>query len=232
MRFSRTERLLGAEAMDKLGKSKVAVFGIGGVGSYVVEALARSGVGALLLVDADKVSESNINRQLIALTSTVGMLKTEAAASRVKQINPDAKVETAAIFYGADTEHLIDLSGCSYVVDAIDSVTSKLLLIKNCKQRDIPIISVMGAGNKLHPEMFKISDISATSVCPLARVMRKELKAMGIYNLKVVYSEEQPIAPLKEEGGLSNRPVPASIAFVPSAAGLIAAGEVVRYLIK
>lgn len=231
MRFERTALLIGEENVEKLKKAHVAVFGIGGVGGYVVEALCRSGVGTLTLIDKDTVSESNINRQIIALSSTVGRLKTEVAAERAKQINPDICVHTKNVFYLPETEKEFDFSTFDYVVDAIDTVSGKLSIIQRCMEAKVPVISSMGTGNKLDPTAFKVADISKTSVCPLARVMRRELKKRGIDRVKVVYSEEEPkdSKAVDEESG---KTIPASIAFVPSVAGLIIAGEVIKDLIK
>ena len=226
--FSRTAALLGAEAVEQLKGKRVAVFGIGGVGGYVVEALARSGVGALDLIDADRVSVSNINRQIIALHSTVGQYKTEAAAARVKDIFPACEVKTYNLFYSPECD-AFDFGAYDYVVDAVDSVAAKLALVENCKKANTPIISSMGAGNKLDPTRFEVADLSKTSVCPLARVMRRELKKRGIEHLKVVYSKEEPLPSAVDEQG---KPAPASIAFVPSVVGLIIAGEVVKDLVK
>ena len=224
----RTAMLLGEEAVRKLQKARIAVFGVGGVGGYVVEALARAGVGSLDLVDSDMVSESNINRQIIALHSTVGQYKVDAAAARVRDINPQIQVKTYAVFYQADTAHLFDLSAYDFVVDAIDSVSAKVLLIINAKKAGVPVISSMGAGNKLDPTAFEISDISKTSVCPLAKVIRTRLRAEGIQHLKVVYSKERPMPP--QPTANEGKSVPASISFVPSVVGLIIAGEVVADL--
>ena len=231
MQFSRTALLIGEDGVEKLKKARVAVFGVGGVGGYVVEALARSGVGALDLVDKDTVSESNINRQIIALHSTVGQYKTEVAAARARDINPHVKVQTHNVFYLPETASTFDFSAYDYVVDAIDTVSGKLALVEQAKRCDVPIISSMGAGNKLDPTAFEVADISKTSVCPLARVMRRELKKRGIEHLKVVYSKEEPLLSLEtdEETGKS---VPGSIAFVPSVVGLIIAGEVIKDLAK
>ena len=225
--FERTAMLIGDEAVAALQQASVAVFGVGGVGSYVVEALARAGVGRLLLVDNDTVSITNINRQLVALYSTVGKLKVDVAAARVKDINPACTVETKAMFYSPDTAHEIDLSGYNYIVDAVDSVAAKVELVVRAQALGVPIISCMGAGNKLDPTRFEVADITKTSVCPLARVMRREVKVRGIRSCKVVYSKEDPVIP--PEGG---RRLPASISFVPSAAGLVLAGEVIKDLIK
>lgn len=223
--FSRTETLIGSEALKKLSRSRVAVFGIGGVGSYVVEALARAGIGNIDLIDNDDVSITNINRQIIALHTTIGEAKVDIAKKRVLEINPNIKVITHKIFFSQDNSKTFNFSNYDYVIDAIDSVSAKIELILRCKEAATPIISSMGTGNKLFPERFEISDIYKTSVCPLAKVMRTELKKRGIKTLKVVYSKETPI---KEKG----QRVPASISFVPSTAGLIIAGEVIRNLIK
>ncbi len=234
--FSRTELLLGKNAMEKLKNAKVAVFGLGGVGGYVVEALARSGVGALALVDHDTVSITNINRQLFALHSTVGQHKADAAAARAKDINPEISVTAHKVFFGPDTLDQFDFSAYSYVVDAVDTVTAKLALITAAKKANVPIISSMGTGNKLDPTKFQIADISKTSVCPLARVMRKECAKRGIKNLKVLFSTEDPAPALEatslEELPEGRRALPGSVAFVPSVAGLIIAGEVIKDLIK
>ncbi len=222
--FSRTEKLIGKAALERLKNCRVAVFGIGGVGGYVVEALARSGVGALDLIDNDRVSESNINRQIIALHSTIGKQKTEVAAARVKDINPEIKVRTHNLFFLPETADSFDFSLFDYVVDAIDTVSGKIALIERAKGANVPVISSMGTGNKLDNTRFEVADISKTSVCPLARVMRRELKKRGVEGVKVVYSKEEP-----KETGVS---VPASISFVPPVAGLVIAGEVVKDLIK
>ena len=221
--FSRTETLIGAEALKKLANSRVAVFGIGGVGGYVVEALARAGVGALDLIDNDDVNITNINRQIIALHSTVGKSKVEVAKTRILDINPGVNVRTYKTFFTPETSNEFDFSQYDYVVDAIDSVTGKIELVLKAQEINTPIISCLGTGNKLHPEMFEISDIYKTSVCPLAKVMRTELKKRGVKKLKVLYSKETPI---KHEG----QRIPASISFTPPVAGLIIAGEVVRDL--
>lgn len=224
-RYEREIMLIGDDAFQKLKNASVAVFGVGGVGSYVVEALARAGVGRLLLVDNDTVSMSNVNRQLIALTSTVGKPKVEVAAQRVHDIDPSCAVETKMMFYTPDNADEIDLSAFSYIVDAVDSVTAKIELITRAKALGIPVISCMGAGNKLDPTRFEVTDIYKTSVCPLARVMRYELRKRGVKNCKVVFSTEEPV--LSKDG----KRVPASISFVPSAAGLVAASAVVHDLI-
>ena len=231
MQFSRTALLIGEEGIEKLKNSRVAVFGVGGVGGYVVEALARSGVGSLELIDKDTVSESNINRQIIALHSTVGKLKTEVMAERVKDINPACEVSVRNLFYLPETASKFDFSSYDYVVDAIDTVSGKIALIEQAKQANVPVISSMGAGNKLDATAFEVADITKTSVCPLARVMRRELKKRGIEHLKVVYSKEEPLpSALTDEK--SGKPIPGSIAFVPSVVGLIIAGEVIKDLIQ
>ncbi len=227
--FSRTSLLIGEDKLNILRKSSVAIFGIGGVGSYTAESLARCGIGRLMLVDNDTVSSSNINRQIIALKSTVGMQKTEVMRNRIKDINPDCDVVTHSIFYTSSND--INLEGYDYIIDAIDTVTSKLILIEESKRLEIPIISSMGTGNKLDAARFKITDISKTSVCPLARVMRKKLKDRNIKNVKVIYSDETPITPTSKLTDVKKHP-PASISFVPSVPGLLIAGEVVRDLIK
>ena len=229
--FSRTELIYGKEAMERIASSHVAVFGIGGVGGYVVEALARTGVGALDLIDSDKVATSNLNRQIIATRSTIGRFKVDVAAERIADINPDCKVKTFKTFYLPETADLFDFSEYDYVVDAIDTVTGKLTLIENAKAAGVPIISSMGAGNKVNPAAFEVADIYKTSICPLAKVMRHECKKRGIKSLKVVYSKEEPRTPLEliQEG--SRRSIPGSTAFVPSVAGLIIAGEIINDLI-
>lgn len=236
-RFQRTEMLLGPEAMHRLEKARVAVFGVGGVGGYVVEALARSGVGALDLVDKDVVDETNINRQLLALSSTVGRPKVDVAAERVRDINPDCSVTAYRTFFLPETKEQFDFTQFDYVVDAIDTVTGKLLLIQCAKEAGVPVISAMGAGNKLDPTRFVVCDLFETSFDGLARVMRKECRKRGITELKVVYSEEDPLTPRSRpsdapppEPGVRQKDTPGSIAFVPSVAGLILAGEVVKDL--
>ena len=245
--FSRTQLLLGEEAMQKLAASRVAVFGIGGVGGYTVEALARSGIGALDLIDDDKICLTNINRQIFATHKTVGRYKTDVAAERIADINPDCKVQTYKTFYLPSTADEFDFTLYDYIVDAIDTVTGKLCIIKTAKAVGVPVISSMGAGNKLDPTAFEVADIYKTSVCPLAKTMRRELKKMGIDSLKVVYSKEEPIRPV-EDSEIScrsncicpsgtkrkctaRRDIPGSIAFVPSVVGLIIAGEVIKDLI-
>lgn len=233
--FSRTEMLLGSQAMQALAAAHVAVFGVGGVGGYVVEALARSGVGALTLVDADVVDRSNLNRQIIALLPDIGRPKVQVAAERVAAINPEAKVDCRQVFYAPDTADKFTMAAYTYVVDAIDSVPSKLALIQQAQAAGTPIISSMGAGNKLNPMAFRVADIYATSVCPLARVMRQKLRRLGVAELKVVYSTEEPVRcqllnELSESSAAGNLP-PSSVAFVPSAAGLLLAAEVIKDII-
>ena len=230
--FSRTRMLLGDQAQERLGKARVAVFGIGGVGGHAVEALARSGVGALDLIDSDRVVLSNLNRQIVATRDTLGMLKVEAAKARVLSINPDCQVRTYPIFYLPETADQFDFTAYDYVVDAIDTVAGKLQLIEAAKAAGTPIISSMGAGNKLDPTAFRVADISETSVCPLARVMRRELKKRGIEHVKVVYSTEPALSPAPAEEPTGRRATPGSVAFVPSVAGLILAGEVIKDIIK
>ena len=229
--FSRTALMLGEDAMKKLEYSRVAVFGVGGVGGYVVEALARSGVGAIDLIDNDTVSVSNINRQIIATTKTIGEYKVDAAKKRILEINPNARVITHKMFFMPDVSHEIDFNEFDYVVDAIDTVTGKIEIIKKATLNGVKVISSMGTGNKLDPTKLEVADIYKTSVCPLARVMRHELKKHGIKKLKVVYSKEEPLkAVIKNEESSSH--APSSNAFVPSVAGLIIAGEVIKELIK
>ena len=246
--FSRTELLIGKEGMEKLKNSRVAVFGIGGVGGYTVEALVRSGVGTLDLIDDDKVCLTNINRQIYATRKTVGKYKVDVMTERILEINPDAKVEARKCFYLPENAHEFDFSEYDYVVDAVDTVTAKLEIIMRAKECNVPVISCMGAGNKLDPTQFEVADIYKTTVCPLARVMRRELKKRGVKKLKVVYSKEQPTRPI-EDMSIScrshcvcppgtvhkcteRRDIPGSIAFVPSVAGLILAGEVIKDLTK
>ena len=229
----RTAMLVGTEAVERLKNSRVAVFGIGGVGGYAVEALARSGVGAFTLFDNDVVSESNINRQIIALYSSLGRYKTEAMRDRILDINPEAEVFLNNVFYLPENADDFDLSEYDYIIDAVDTVTAKLSIVQTALEKGIPVISSMGTGNKLHPEMFEIDDISRTSVCPLCRVMRRELKARGIFHLKVLYSREKPVDISGRSSGEvtgARRAVPGSISFVPPAAGLLIAGEVIREL--
>lgn len=232
--FSRSALLLGEEGIEKLNKSKVAVFGVGGVGGYVAEALARSGVGHFVLVDNDDVSITNINRQIIATTKTVGRDKVEVMRERILEINPEADIEIRKCFYLPENADSFDFSNYSYVVDAVDTVTAKLEIIVRAKEADVPVISSMGAGNKLDPTKFEVADIYKTSVCPLAKVMRHECKKRGIKKLKVVYSKEESMKPImnsNEEIPEGKRAIPGSVAFVPSVAGLIIAGEVVKDIV-
>lgn len=246
--FSRTELLFGKEAMDKLAGSKVAVFGIGGVGGYVCEALVRSGVGAFDLIDDDKVCLTNLNRQIIATRSTVGKYKTDVMRDRMLDINPNVEVEVHKCFFLPENADDFPWDSYDYVVDAVDTVTAKIALVMKCKEKNIPIISSMGAGNKLDGSQFKVADIYKTKVCPLAKVMRRELKKRGIRKLKVVYPEEIPTRPIEdmaiscrnncicppgaEHKCTERRDIPGSVAFVPSVAGLIIAGEVAKDLIR
>ena len=246
-RFSRLRLLIGADALEKLKDSHVAVFGIGGVGGYAAEALARSGVGAIDLIDDDKVCLTNINRQIYALTSTIGKYKVDAAKERILDINPQAAVNTYKTFFLPENAHEFDFSGYDYIVDAIDTVSGKIALIEKAKEEGVPIISSMGAGNKMDAAAFEVADIYETSVCPLAKVMRRELKKRGIESLKVVYSKEKPLAPFEDEENsckkncicppgterncAARRQIPGSNAFVPPVAGLIIAGEAVKDLI-
>lgn len=235
-KFSRTEMLFGKESMEKLLNAHVAVFGIGGVGGYVVEALVRSGIGTIDLIDNDEICETNINRQIYATTTTIGKSKVDAAKERILQINPDCKVYVHKTFYMPDTSEQFDFSEYDYIVDAIDTVTAKLELIEQAKRCNTPIISSMGTGNKLNPTMLEVSDIYKTSVCPLARIMRQELKKRKIPKLKVVYSKEIPVTPIYDENcgekSSHGRHIPGSTSFVPPTAGLIIASEVIKDLIK
>ena len=231
--FSRTGLLLGESALQRLHQSRVAVFGIGGVGGYTVEALARAGVGTIDVIDSDTVSISNLNRQLLATYDTVGMLKVEAAKARILSINPRATVNAHPIFYTPDTADQLDFSQYDYIVDAIDTVTGKLCIIQRAMEAGVKVISCMGTGNKLDPTALQVTDISKTTVCPLARIMRKELRKRGINHLKVVYSTEEALTPVgaeEEAAALGKRTIPGSTAFVPGAAGLILAGEVIKDL--
>ena len=234
-RFSREELLIGAQGLEKLQRARVAVFGIGGVGGYVVEALARSGVGALDLFDGDTVALTNINRQIIALESTVGRPKVEVARERVLQINPACQVEARQLIFAPENAGEVDFSQYDYVADAIDTVSSKIELLRLCREAGVPVISCMGAGNKLDPTAFRVAPLEKTSVCPLARVMRRELKKRGITGVKAVYSTEEALTPQAAQAGdtkgTAGRPTPGSMAFVPSVAGLILAGEIVRDLL-
>lgn len=236
-KFDRTKRLLGENAMQKLQQSHVAVFGIGGVGGHAVDALIRSGIGEITIVDSDEVAESNINRQLIATTKTVGRKKVEVMKEHLLEINPDVKVHIHDCFFLPETKDQFSFSKYDYVIDAVDTVTAKLALVEACQEVDVPIISSMGAGNKLDPTAFEVADIYKTSVCPLAKVMRRELKKRNIKHLKVVYSKEIPQEAKEDENFVSDevrarRAVPGSIAFVPSVAGLILAGEVIKDISK
>lgn len=231
--YSRTELLIGEEGMNRLKDASVMVFGVGGVGSHCIEALARSGIGTLTLVDNDRVSLTNINRQSIAYHSTVGRLKTEVMKERIRDINPNIRVRTCEAFVLPDNLQSIleSVEKPDYIVDAIDTVSAKIALAVEAEKRDIPLISSMGTGNKLHPELFEIEDLSKTSVCPLCRVMRRELKARGIIHVKVLYSREKPVdisGRTPEEDAGARRCVPGSISFVPPVAGLLIAGEVIR----
>ncbi|WDV47570.1 tRNA threonylcarbamoyladenosine dehydratase [Clostridiaceae bacterium M8S5] len=231
-RLMRTELLIGEKALEKINDSTIAVFGIGGVGGFVVEALARAGVGTLILVDFDRVDGTNINRQIIALDSTIDRLKVDVMKERIKDINSDIDVKTYPILFNKDNMGDIFDIKIDYVIDAIDMVSSKLLLIEKCKEKNIPIISSMGTGNKLNPTMLRVADIYNTSICPLARVMRRELRKRNIKDLKVVYSTEEAILREENKPKDGSRPVTASISFVPSSAGLIIASEVVKDIIK
>jgi len=229
--FLRTAMLLGEEAIAKLQKARVAIFGIGGVGGYTVEALARAGIGRIDVIDNDTVSLSNINRQILATHSTVGMPKVEAARKRILDINPNCQVVTHQVFYTPETEGQFDFTQYDYIVDAIDTVTGKLALVQNAHAVGTPIICCMGTGNKLDASAFQVADISKTSMCPLARIMRKELGKRGIRHLKVVYSQEEALTPTgweEEAAALGKRQIPGSVSFVPGAAGLILAGEVIK----
>ena len=244
--FTRTELLLGPDGIDRLAKSRVAVFGLGGVGSYVVEALVRSGIGSLDLIDDDRICLTNLNRQILATRKTVGKFKVDAAEARIQEINPKCSIRKYKTFYLPENADQFDFTEYDYVVDAIDTVSGKLRLVEDANRTGTPIISCMGTGNKLHPELLQVADIYETSICPLARVMRRELKHRGIPSLKVVYSKEPPLTPMETEENscknncicppgttrtcLQRRAVPGSTSFVPAAAGLIIAGEVVRDL--
>lgn len=230
--FSRTEILIGKESMEKIKKAKVCIFGVGGVGSFVCEGLARAGIGKFILIDNDAVSLTNLNRQLIATHKTIGKDKVDVMKERILEINPEAKVDIFKTFYMPDCKEKILDESVDYIVDAIDTVTAKVHLIMEANKLNIPIISSMGTGNKLDPTKFEITDINKTSVCPLAKVMRKELKQRGIKKLKVLYSKEEPLKVLVSEEKISKKNVPGSISFVPSVAGLIIAGEVIKDLIK
>lgn len=230
--FSRTQLLIGEEGIKKLQQSRIALFGIGGVGGYVAEALVRSGIGAIDLIDNDDVCTSNLNRQIIATHSTVGKSKVDAAEERLKDINPEVKIKKFKTFYTPETAYLFDFSKYDYVVDAIDTVSGKLSLIEESKKLNVPVISSMGAGNKLNPMAFEVADISKTSVCPLARVIRQELKKRKISKVKVVYSKEPPIKPENSDEKTIKHQIPGSTAFVPPVVGLIIASEIVKDLIN
>ena len=227
-RTSRTELLLGEDAMKALAKARVAVFGVGGVGGYAAEALARGGVGNIDIIDSDTISESNINRQIIALSSTVGQYKADAVGARIKDISPDCRVKTYRTFFLSENKDEFDFRAFDYVIDAIDTVQGKLALIECANAAGTPVISSMGTGNKLDPTMFTVADIYETSVCPLARIMRSECRKKGIKRLKVVYSKETPFVPSKALFTASGKAVPGSVSFVPPVAGFILAGEVIK----
>lgn len=228
--LERSELLIGESGITKLKNSRVAVFGIGGVGGFAVEALARSGAGAIDLIDNDKVNVSNINRQIIATRKTVGRYKTEVMKERINDVNPECKVTEHRLFFLGTPPNMLDFSLFDYVLDAIDTVSGKIAIIENAKAAGVPVLSCMGAGNKLNPALFEVADISETSACPLAKVMRRELKKRGITGVKVVYSREEPRTPLKSVSDGAKRQVAGSVAFVPSVAGLIAAGEIIKDL--
>jgi len=235
--FSRSELLLGKESTAILADKKIAVFGLGGVGSYVVEGLVRGGIGKFVLFDKDTVCLTNLNRQLIATQKTIGLPKVEIARNRILEINPEAKVVTHECFFGISNAHEFDFSDFSYIVDCIDTISSKLIIIEEAKKLKIPVISCMGTGNKLDPTRLELADINKTSVCPLARVMRQEIKKRRIKKLKVLYSREVPLTPAESEertkmDSVGGRPVPGSVSFVPSVAGLIIAGEVIKDLLQ
>ena len=230
--FTRTQMLLGKAALDRLAAAHVAVFGVGGVGGYAVEVLARSGVGAIDLIDKDVVDITNLNRQIIALHSTIGEQKVEVARRRILDINPSCRVTTFPVFYLPEVSDHFDLSPYDYVVDCIDTITAKLELIRRCHHQQIPLISSMGAANKLDATAFRVADLSKTAIDPLAKILRKKLRKEGIEHLKVVYSEEEPMMPVEPLMNEKGRPVPASNAFVPAAAGLIIGGEVIKDLTR
>ena len=230
--FSRFELLIGEEKLQQLQNSHVLVFGVGGVGGYVVEALVRSGIGHITIVDNDEVSLTNLNRQIIATREIIGKKKVEVMKERILSINPDCLVTGLEMFYLPENADTIDLTKYDYVVDAIDTITSKIELAMRCEKLNVPLISSMGTGNKLNPAMLEVSDIYKTSVCPLAKVMRKELKTRGVKHLKVVYSKELPIKPRQSNEPTNKRTVPGSSAFVPSSAGLLIASEVIKDLLK
>ena len=231
-RFSRTALMIGEEALEKLRSSRVAIFGVGGVGSFAAEAIARMGVGSITLVDNDTVAPSNLNRQLIALHSTLGRNKVDVAKERILDINPDANVDARAMFYLPENADEIDISSFDCIVDAIDTVSAKIEIIVRADRAGVPVVSSMGTGNKLHPEMLELTDISKTSVCPLARVMRRELKSRGINHLPVVYSKEEPVKLFEDVFLPNGKKTVGSISFVPSSAGLLIASKVLELLIK
>lgn len=230
--FSRTELVIGEQGVQKLKKAKVAIFGIGGVGSFVAEGLARVGIGHFVLIDKDEIDITNLNRQIHATHETIGESKVKVMKKRILSINPEAKIEEYPLFYLPESENKIIDESFSYIVDAVDTVTAKIAIIQNAKQANVPVISCMGTGNKLNPTMLEVADIEKTSVCPLAKVMRKELKNRQIQNVKVVYSKEEPIRLKGKEEMEQNKKTPGSISFVPSVAGLIIAGEVVKDIIQ
>ena len=232
--FARSALLLGEQAQERLARASVAVFGIGGVGGHAAEAIARAGVGRIALFDADTVSVSNINRQIVALHSTLGLPKAQVMADRIRDINPLCRVEPHIVFYGEDNAAQFPLEGYDYIIDAVDTVSAKILLSQRARGAGVPVISAMGCGNKLDPSRFEVADLSKTSVCPLARVMRRELKARGVTGVKVVYSQEPPCAPAETAGEApapGRRAVPGSVSWVPGAAGLLLAGEAVKDLL-
>lgn len=230
--FSRLELLIGKENIDKLSKAHILVFGVGGVGGYVVEALVRSGIGHITIVDNDEVSLTNLNRQIIATRETIGHKKVQVMRERILSINPDCDVKTLEMFYLPENADTIDLTQYDYVIDAIDTITSKIHLAVHCEQLSVPLISSMGTGNKMNPAMLEVSDIYKTSVCPLAKVMRRELKARRVKHLKVVYSKELPIKPTQSKEETNKRTIPGSTAFVPASAGLLIASEVIKDLLN
>ena len=230
--FSRLELLIGKENIDKLSKAHILVFGVGGVGGYVVEALVRSGIGHITIVDNDEVSLTNLNRQIIATRETIGHKKVQVMRERMLSINPDCDVKTLEMFYLPENADTIDLTQYDYVIDAIDTITSKIHLAVHCEQLSVPLISSMGTGNKMNPAMLEVSDIYKTSVCPLAKVIRRELKAKRVKRLKVVYSKELPIKPTQSKEETNKRTIPGSTAFVPASAGLLIASEVIKDLLN
>ena len=228
--FSRTEMMIGKESLEKLQKAKVAVFGLGGVGGYAFEALVRAGIGQIAVVDGDQFSETNLNRQILATWKTIGQSKVDVAEKRAKEICPNIKIEKYEMFFLPENAATLDFSGFDYILDAVDTVAAKLCLVEKANEAGVPIISCMGTGNKLDPTRFKVSDIYETSVCPLAKVMRHELRKRGIKHLKVVWSDEEPMVPIEgiSDEKTTKRSIPASISFVPSVAGLVMASEVIK----